>query len=137
MSCHHARLVAGFVFLAVCASGCVRWTYREAIPHVYPDVEYLSEAQALEHVKAGIAEICYTDTLDPFMDTPNISFFDRDYEAHKTRCRELKARALEIQDLMKRMQALQEEAEAAARAEGTPERGRVRFGDGPLEPVKK
>lgn len=138
MSRNHACLAAGFLFLGIFAAGCARTrinVLRSTNPHVYSGGEaaYLSDEEELAQVKAEIARICYTDTLDPDMDSPRITSYDRDYEVHRERCRSLKVRGREIRKTIKRLRELTEEAES----EDQPSPDTIRFGDGPLEQVKK
>ena len=138
MSYHHARLAAGFLFLAILSAGCARTFIPATTPHVYSggDQAYLSPEGELEAVKREIRRFCFhKHDLDPTMDFPDLEYDSND--ENRERCYQLKVQGLKLHEGILRMQELQEEAETATEDEGTPDRGRVRFGDGPLEPINR
>ena len=142
MSYHHARLAAGFLFLAIPFTGCVKSFIPATTPHVYSGGQpaYLTTEDELEAVKREIRRHChFKHDLDPTFDFPEeVSTDPIEDDENRERCYQLKVRGAKLHASILRSQELEEEAaQAAAEDQGTPDRGRVRFGDGPLEPVKQ
>ena len=140
MSFYLARLVGVSLFLVVFSTGCARCIscgVPASSPHVYSGGEeaYLSPEEELEAVKREIRRHChFKHDLDPTFDTPESYSSDpvkRDEAREK--CYQLKVQGSELHEGILRLQELSEQAEA----EDQPSPGTIRFGDGPLEQVKK